>query len=237
MLQTSFRTIDGAWCFSVPHTAILWLRHRLQQIWTTRNHPRIRLPPGTTPSRDWHIRLKHLWDQWWPSSRTVVETPGHYNARISTQAIRDNLSRFTLHAQRSYRVLVLNRQRRAARLHQVTVQRISFLKLPHSGLTQIKCGPYTALASILTDRYPIVHPRGPHWLPDKVTWTTSRNHGGVMPGFLGGLGWHPTGKNYSSEPIHVTGMQSSAWDTWFVTTIADLAALNDMLHRAKETFV
>ena len=31
------------------------------------------LPPGTTPSNDWPIRLKHLWDQWKPSTRTVAE--------------------------------------------------------------------------------------------------------------------------------------------------------------------
>ena len=43
----------------------------------------------------------------------------------------------------------------------------------------------------------------------------------------GGLGWHPTGKNYSSEPIHVTDMQSSAWGTRFVTTIINVA---DLIH-------
>ena len=67
-----------------------------------------------------------------------------------------------------------------------------------------------------------------HWLPEKVTWPTSRNHGAVMSGNPGGLGWHPTGKNYSSEPIHATEMPSSAWGTRFVTASTDLAALNGM---------
>ena len=53
--------------------------------------------------------------------------------------------------------------------------------------------------------------KGLHWLPDKVTWPITRHHGAVMPGNLGGLGWHPTGKNYPSEPIHATEMQISAW--------------------------
>ena len=72
----------------------------------------------------------------------------------------------------------------------------------------------------------------PHWLPDKVKWPTSRNHGAVIPDNPGDLGWHPTGKNYSSdpihatsEPIHATEIQSSAWGPRFVTTIIDLAAL------------
>ena len=57
---------------------------------------------------------------------------------------------------------------------------------------------------------------GPHWLPDKVTWPIFRNHGAVMPGNPGGFGWHPTDKNYSSEPIQAMEMQCSAWGTWFV---------------------
>ena len=35
----------------------------------------------------------------------------------------------------------------------------------------------------------------PRWFPDKITKPTSRNHGEVMPGNPGGLGWHPLGKN------------------------------------------
>ena len=86
------------------------------------------------------------------------------------------------------------------------------------------CLPSSNLSSIC---------EGPHWLPYKVTWATSRKHGAVMPGNPGGLGWHPTGMNYSFEPIHVMDMQSSAWETRFVTTIIDLATLNNLLHRAK----
>ena len=48
-----------------------------------------------------------------------------------------------------------------------------------------------------------------------------------------GLGWHPTGTNYSYGPIHATEMPSSACSTRLVTTIIDLAALNGPLHRAK----
>ena len=72
-----------------------------------------------------------------------------------------------------------------------------------------------------------------HWLPDKVMWPTSSNHGAVMPGNPGGLGWYPTGKNYSSECIHVKDMQSTARGTWFVAIIIDLAALNGPQHRVK----
>ena len=74
---------------------------------------------------------------------------------------------------------------------------------------------------------------GPHWLTDKVTWPTTRNHGTIMPGNSGSMGWHTTGKNYSFEPIHAMETKRSTWDTWFVTTIIDLAALNSLLHRAK----
>ena len=70
--------------------------------------------------------------------------------------------------------------------------------------------------------------KGPHWLPDKVTGSTSTNNGAVMPGNLADLGWHPTGKNYSSDPIDATEMQSSAWGT----TIIDLSVLNGVFHRA-----
>ena len=54
-----------------------------------------------------------------------------------------------------------------------------------------------------------------------------------MPGYPGGLGWHPPGKNWLSEPIPVTDMTSSARGKRFVTTIIDLAALNGLTHRAK----
>ena len=79
MLQTSLRTADGTRRFNVPHTTFLWSRHRLQEIGTTWNHPRSWLPPGTRSSKEWHIRLKHLLDQWRPSTTTVAETPGRHN--------------------------------------------------------------------------------------------------------------------------------------------------------------
>ena len=79
---------------SMCHTTILWLGHCLQEIGTTWNHPRSALPPATTPSKDFHIRLKHLWDQWIPSSRTVAETLRRHNTRISTQTMRNFLRRF-----------------------------------------------------------------------------------------------------------------------------------------------
>ena len=66
---------------------------------------------------------------------------------------------------------------------------------------------------------------GPHWLPDKVTLPTSVNCGVVKPGNLRGLGWHRTGKNYSSDPIHATEVQSSAWGTWIVTIVIDFLHL------------
>ena len=63
---------------SMCHTHTnLWLRYRLQKTATTWNHPRRGLLPWTTPSKDSHIRLKHLWVQWRPSRRTVTEIPGH----------------------------------------------------------------------------------------------------------------------------------------------------------------
>ena len=100
VLQTSLRTVDGARRFNVPHTTNLWLRHDPQEIRTIWNHPRIRLPPRTTPSMTWHIRLKHLWDQWRPSTGTVVGKPGRHNGRISTQTMRNH--RLTPRAQRPY---------------------------------------------------------------------------------------------------------------------------------------
>ena len=103
MLQTSLRTADGDRRFKAPHATIMSLIHRLQEIGSNWNHPRYGLPPGTTPSKDWHIRLKHLWDQWRLSTRTVAETPGRHNARIPTQTIHNHLRRFTLRARRPYR--------------------------------------------------------------------------------------------------------------------------------------
>ena len=76
---------------------------------------------------------------------------------------------------------------------------------------------------------------GPQWLSDEVTLPTSTNCGAVMPGNPGALEWHPTCNNYSSNPIHATEMQSSAYSTWFVTTITDLVALNSLLHRVNTT--
>ena len=37
--------------------------------------------------------------------------------------------------------------------------------------------------------------------------------GYTVPGNPGGLGWHATGMNYSSQPIHATEMQSRTWGT------------------------
>ena len=59
---------------------------------TNRNHPRCGRPPRSILSQAWHIRLKHRWDQWRPSTRTVTETSGRHNARIFTQAMRSVLS-------------------------------------------------------------------------------------------------------------------------------------------------
>ena len=81
-------------------------------------------------------------------------------------------------------------------------------------ISEIKCSPYIALASVLTVLFPISE--GRHWLPYKITLPTSRNHGAVMPGRYGtpgGLGWHPIGKNYPSEPMHASEKPSSAWGT------------------------
>ena len=141
---------------SIRHT-IMRLRHRLPDIWTNWNHPHCGLPPGTTPWQDWHIHLKHLWDGWWPSTGAVAETAGRHNAQLFTQTVRNHLRRFTLRARRPHRGPILNRQRRAARLNWVTVQRLSFLDLPHTGLPSIKYNPHTALASVLTVRYPVEH--------------------------------------------------------------------------------
>ena len=115
MLQTSFRNADGIRRFNVPHTTILWLKHRLQEIGTTWNHPpRSGLPSRATPSKDWHIRLKHLWDQRRPSTRTAAETPKCHKAQVFKQTMRTNLRRFTQRARRPYRGPILNRQWRAA---------------------------------------------------------------------------------------------------------------------------
>ena len=89
MLQT-VKTADDFRHFNVPQTTIPWLRPRLQKIGTTWKHPRGGRPTGTTPSRGGHIRLKHLWHQWRTSTRTVAETPGRHNARISTQTMRNH---------------------------------------------------------------------------------------------------------------------------------------------------
>ena len=139
MLQTSLTTADSAIRFNMPHTRIMWLRHLLQEIGTTWNHPRSGLLPGTTPSKDWHSRLRHLWDQWRPSTRTVAETPGRHDARISTQTMRNHPRwfTFTLGEKRPYRGPILNRQWCAARFHWVTVQRISFSALHRTALDQM----------------------------------------------------------------------------------------------------
>ena len=79
MLQTSWRTAGGTRRFNVPHTTILWLRNHLLGIGTAWNHPRSGLPPGNMPSKDWLIRLEHLWDPFRPSTRTFAERPGRLN--------------------------------------------------------------------------------------------------------------------------------------------------------------
>ena len=98
MLQTSLRVADGARHFNVSHTSILWLRHHLQEVETTWHHPSSGLHPETTPSQNWHIRLKHLWDQWRASTRIVAETTRRHNSRIYMQTMRNHLKRFTLRA-------------------------------------------------------------------------------------------------------------------------------------------
>ena len=130
MLQTSLRTADGARRFNVSHKNTFLVETSPTRDWDPRNHPRSALPPGTTPSKDCHIHLK----QWRPSTRTVAETPRRHHAQITTQTMRNNLRRFTLRVRRPYRGPILNRQRRAARLHLVMVQRLSLLNLPHTGL-------------------------------------------------------------------------------------------------------
>ena len=169
---------NGSMCHT---TTIMWLIHRLQEIGTTWNHQRSALPPGTTPSKDFHIRLKHLWGQWRPSTRTVVETPRRHNARISTQTMRYYLD-----------------------LYCVPDDRIEAPSWIGSGVLQ---GPtwlrYTAFpfSICLTQDFPRSNAmnalpwpanspsdtsssigEGPHWLPDKVTWPTCKNHGAVLPG-------------------------------------------------------
>ena len=50
--------------FNMPHATIVCFIHRLQGIGAIWNHPRSGLPPGSTPSKDRHIRLKiqEVWD-------------------------------------------------------------------------------------------------------------------------------------------------------------------------------
>ena len=118
------------------------------------------------------------------------------------------------------------------------VQCLPTLSLLHTGRSEIKCSPYTALASICTPILcPIEHRAGitDHQVR-KVTWPTSINHGAVIPGNLRGLGWHLKGKDYPdpwlpSDPTLPTDMQSCAWGTKFVTSVVDFAALNGLLHR------
>ena len=94
MLQNILGNAVSARRFNVPHTAILWLRHRLQEIGITRNHSRSGLPPATALSKDWHNRPKHLWDHWRLSTRTAADTTGRHNVRISAMTMRHNLRRF-----------------------------------------------------------------------------------------------------------------------------------------------
>ena len=48
-----------------------------------------------------------------------------------------------------------------------------------------------------------------------------------------GLGWHPSSKNYVSEPIHAPEMSSGAWGTPLVTTSIYLAATNGLMQNRK----
>ena len=57
MRETSLWAANGARCFNVPYTTILWLRHHPEEIGTTWSHSRNGLPPATTPSTEWHIHL------------------------------------------------------------------------------------------------------------------------------------------------------------------------------------
>ena len=118
--------------------------------------------------------------------------------RQRTQNMHNHIRRFTLRARRPYRGPILNRQWRAccdtSLGHGVFPFSICITEdFPRSNAVHTLPWPaYTPynLPSSISE--------GHHWLPDKVTWPTPRNHGAFMPGNPGSLG-HPTGKNYSSE--------------------------------------
>ena len=166
------------------------------------NHPRNVLHPGTTPSKDCHIRLKHLWDQWTPSTRTVTETPRRHNVRISTQTMRNHIRRFTLRVRRPYRGPILY-------ISSGVLQGSTWLRYNAFPFSICLTHDFPRSNAVSTLPWPAYSPsctlssigEGPHRLSDKITWPTSRHHGAVMPGYPGGLGWHPAGKNDSSEPI------------------------------------
>ena len=139
---------DCKWRQTFPHTTILWLKHRLQDIATIWNHPQSGLPAGTMPSKNWHIRLKRLWHQWRPSTRTVAENPDaiapKYLHRPCVIISGDE------HCVPDDRIEAPPRI--ASGVLQgflwVMVQRISFINLPHTGIPYIECSPNTALASV-----------------------------------------------------------------------------------------
>ena len=54
-----------------------------------------------------------------------------------------------------------------------------------------------------------------------------------MIGNPGRLGWHPTGKDYPSDPRHTTEMQSSVWDKMFGAPAIGITAPDGVLHRVQ----
>ena len=199
-------------------------------IGTAWNHPHSRIPPGTTPSKDWQIRLRHLCVQWRPSTRPVAETPGRHNVRISAQTMTCVFNSGTEHWVSDNRVEVQSW--------------IDCDVLPSSTGLQHNDFPFSICLTQDFPRSNAVHTRpwpsysssfnpssigeGLHWLPGNVTWPTS-----IMPCNPEGFWRHPTGKTYLSQPIHARELQSSAWGTRFVTTIINQAARHVLLHRVK----
>ena len=129
---------------------------------TTWNHPRSGLPPGTTPPTDWHIRLKQLWDQCRPSTRSVAETPGRHNARLSTQTMHNQYQGIYIACPSTVTRPHPEKAAECCKAQQGygTTSFLDVLNLPHTGLPYIKCSPYAALTNVLTVQYPMEHRRG-----------------------------------------------------------------------------
>ena len=146
MLQTSLGTADGITRFNGPHTTIMWLRHCVQEIRTTWKHPCCGYPQEPRRRRIGSFASKTYGIS---ESRPQELLQKHQDIITPEYPPRFHLRGFALHARRPYRGPILNRQRRAARLHRITVQCLSFLSLPHRTSLD-KCRPYTALAIVLT---------------------------------------------------------------------------------------